>query len=154
MEAAAEVVVGRVGVVDYLNIDLADGDVGGDGEGGAAGVGDVFCHDDAVCGLDVAACLDLDGYGSGIGAVSVASHLGDSRLNNAHPLDGLAQVSVSGSPASAWMPDDGLLTTLLSLPCAATSAAKARTREIQERMVIVCLKLIPGIELYANCGVR
>ncbi len=64
MEAAAEVVVGRVGVVNYLDIDLADGDVGGDGEGGAARVGDGFCHDDAVGGLDVAACLDLDGYGS------------------------------------------------------------------------------------------
>ena len=65
LEAAAEVVVGGVGVVDDLDEDLADGDVGGDGEGGAARVGDVFRDDDAVGGLDVAACLDLDGYGSG-----------------------------------------------------------------------------------------
>ncbi len=65
LEAAAEVVVGRVGVVDDLDVDLADGDVAGDDEGGAAGVGDVFRHDDAVGGLDVAAGLELDGYGSG-----------------------------------------------------------------------------------------
>ncbi len=85
----------------------------------------------------------------------VASLIGGiSRLNHAHPLDGLAQVSVSGWPASAWMPDDGLLTTLLSLPCAATRAAKARTRETQGRMVIGCLKLILGIELYASGRVR
>lgn len=65
LEAVAEVVVGGVGVVDDLDVDLADGDVGGDGEGGAARVGDVFSDDDAVVGLDVAACLDLDGYGPG-----------------------------------------------------------------------------------------
>ena len=65
MEAAAEVVVGGVGVVDDLDEDLADGDVGGDGEGGTARVLNVLGDYDAVVGLDVARGLDLDGYCSG-----------------------------------------------------------------------------------------
>ena len=62
LEATAEIVVGRICVVDDLDEDLADGDVGGDVEGGGAGVSDVLGHDDAVGGLDVTACLDFDGY--------------------------------------------------------------------------------------------
>jgi hypothetical protein len=58
---------------------------------------------------------------------------------NAHPLDGLSQVSVSGWPAVAWMPEAGFLTTLLPPPWAATRAAKARTRGTQGRMLIDCL---------------
>ena len=64
LEAAGEVVVVWVCVVDDLDEDLADGDVGGDLEGGGAGVFDVLGDDYAVGGLDVAAGLDLDGDGS------------------------------------------------------------------------------------------
>lgn len=59
-----------------------------------------------------------------------------------HPLDGFSQVRVKDPPALAWIPDDGLLTTLLLLACAATSAAKARTRGTQGRI------LIDGFGLY------
>lgn len=57
---------------------------------------------------------------------------------NAHPLDGLVQLSVRGWPALAWMPEAGLLTTLLlpPPPCAETRAAKARTSGTQGRILI------------------
>ena len=61
---------------------------------------------------------------------------GKRRDCHVHPLDGLAQVRVNGWPAVAWIPDEGLLTTLLLLPWAATNAAKARTSGIQGRMLI------------------
>jgi hypothetical protein len=54
----------------------------------------------------------------------------------AYPLDGLVQLIVNGSPAVAWMPDGGLSMTLLLAPCAATTAAKARTSGIHGRMLI------------------
>lgn len=69
LEATAEVVVAGVAVVDDLDEDLTDGNVGGDGEGGGAGVGDVLGDDDAVSGLDGAGGLDFDGYCSGEGLV-------------------------------------------------------------------------------------
>jgi hypothetical protein len=119
---------------------LAGGDVGGDGEGSAARVGDVFLDDEAGVGLDVGASLDLDGDGSARCGVSDGEKT-RWEGGEAHPLDGLAQVMVNGWPAVAWMPDGGLLMTLLLLPCAATRAANARTSGTQGRIVDGVMRL-------------
>lgn len=47
-----------------MHKDLASGDVRGYGDGGGAGVGDVLGDHDTVGWLDVAACLEFEGYGS------------------------------------------------------------------------------------------